>query len=105
VTHTISIGGGRVLVPCETYEQYLGGAAAAALLERDGQVFLMPLRGPVAGGSLLKQKNLRGDRVMAAADFLGNRGIEPFAGDRNYVVRWVTEAGALLIEGMGRRDA
>jgi hypothetical protein len=101
--HTVSVGGGRVLVPLETYERYLAGAMAAALLERDGQVFLLPLSGPVAGGSLLKQKNLRGDRVMPAGDFLGAHGIEAFDADRPYPVRWVTEAGALLIEGLGSR--
>jgi hypothetical protein len=100
MNHTVCVGRGRVLVPLETYERYLGGAAAGALLAREGQVFLMPLNGPVAGGALLKRKNLRGDRVMLASDFLNEHGIDPFATDREYVVRWITEAGALLIEGL-----
>jgi hypothetical protein len=100
MTHIVSIGGGCVRVPHETYELYLGGAASAALVDRDGQVLLLPLRGPVAGGMLLKQRNLRGDRVMLASDFLAGHGIDPFAADREFNVRWIAEAGALLIEGL-----
>ena len=101
MTHTVSIGAGRVLVPHNTYELYLGGAASAALIERDGQILLLPLRGPVAGGMLLKQRNLRGDRVMQATDFLSQLGIDPFAAEVEFKVCWVAESGALLIEDLG----
>jgi len=101
VKHTVSVGDGRVLVPHETYELYLGGASAAALIERDGQVLLLPLHGPVAGGMLLKQRNLRGDRVMLASDFLASRGLGPQAREREFGVHWLAQAGALLIEGLG----
>ena len=100
--HSVSIGGGRVLVPVETCELYLGGIASAALIQRDRQVYLLPLSGPVAGGMLLKQRNLRGDRVMLAPDFLASLGLDPFAPERQFTVRWVSEAGALLIEGLER---
>ena len=102
MTHTVTVGGGRVLVPVETYDLYLAGVASAALIERDGQIFLLPLLGPVAGGMLLKQRNLRGDRVILASDFLTERGLDPFAAESEFNVRWVAEAGALLIEGLAR---
>ena len=100
VTHTVTIGRGRVCVSRETCELYLPGVSSAALIERDGQVLLLPLRGPVAGGMLLKQRNLHGDRVMLAGDFLAERGLDPFAAEREFSVRWVSDAGALLIEGL-----
>jgi hypothetical protein len=100
VTHTVAIGAGRVLVPHDTYELYLHGVDSAALIEREGQILLLPLRGPVAGGMLLKQRNLRGDRVMLAPDFLAQLGIDPFAPERDFKVRWVAEAGALLIDDL-----
>ena len=100
MTHRVVVGAGRVLVPHETYALYLGGVDSAALIERDGQVLLLPLRGPVAGGMLLKQRNLRGDRVMVANDFLTQLGLDPFAAEREFEVRWVAEAGALLIDGL-----
>ncbi len=99
MSHSVAIGGGRVLVPHETYDLYFGGAGCAALLERDGQALLLPLHGPVAGGLLLKQRNLRGDRVMLASDFLAAHGCDTFAVERTFTVRWLAEAGALLIEG------
>ena len=95
----VSIGGGRVLVPHDTYALYFGGAACAALVEREGQTLLLPLQGPIAGGLLLKQRNLRGDRVMLASDFLAAHGVDAFAAERSFDVHWVAEAGALLIEG------
>ena len=100
MTHRVVVGAGRVLVPHETYALYLGGVDSAALIERDGQVLLLPLRGPVAGGMLLKQRNLRGDRVMVASDFLTQLGLDPFAPEIEFEVRWVADAGALLIDGL-----
>jgi hypothetical protein len=100
VTHSVFIGAGRVLVPRDTYALYLGGVDSAALIERDAQVLLLPLRGPVAGGMLLKQRNLRGDRVMLATDFLAQLGLDPFAAEAEFKVQWVAGAGALLIEGL-----
>jgi hypothetical protein len=105
MTHTVSIGAGRVLVPHDTYELYLRGVESAALIERDGQILLLPLRGPVAGGMLLKQRNLRGDRVMQATDFLAQLGLDPFAAEVEFKVRWVAEAGALLIEDLSANRA
>lgn len=100
MTHTVSISGGCLRMPSATYALYLGGVDSAALIKRDGEVLLLPLRGPVAGGLLLKQRNLRGDRVMLAHDFLAQCGLDPLGGEREFSVRWVAEAGALLIEGL-----
>ncbi len=103
--HRVSVGGGRVLVPHDTYALYLGGIDSAALIARDGQVLLLPLRGPVAGGMLLKQRNLRGDRVLLAPDFLASLGLDAFGAEAEFEVRWLSEAGALLIEGLGAPHA
>ena len=66
----VLIGDGRIVLPHATYALYMAGANSAALVERDGQAYLMPLSGPVAGGMLLKQRNRDGDRVLLAEDFL-----------------------------------
>ena len=101
MTHTVLIGDGRIVLPRATCGLYLAGAGSAALVERDGQAYLMPLGGPVAGGMLLKQRNREGDRVLMATDFLAARGLGRFSAEREYSVRWVAETGALLIEGLG----
>ena len=95
------IGDGRVRLPRAVCERHLPGASSAALLERDGEVYLVPLAGPGAGGMLLKQSNARGDRVLLACDFLAERGLGQFVADRTFDIRWVEDAGALLIEGLG----
>ena len=97
----VLIGDGRIVLPRATYDRYMAGAGSAALVERDGQVVLLPLSGPVAGGMLLKQRNLGGDRVLLATDFLAARGLGRFSAEREFTVRWLAEAGALLIEGLG----
>ena len=105
MTAVVRIGDGRIVLPRATYELYLAGAGSAALIERDGQAYVLPLSGPVAGGLLLKQRNAAGDRVMLATDFLDARGLGRFSAEREFQVRWVAEAGALLIEGLGPADA
>ncbi|WP_428420349.1 hypothetical protein [Methylibium sp.] len=100
MSHTVRVGNGRLVVPLETYECYLGAATSAALLERDGRVLLLPLSGPVAGGLLLKQRNLHGDRVLLAPEFLARCGHGELGTDREYAVRWASEDGALWIEGL-----
>ncbi len=99
--HRVRAGDGRVLIDRSTCALYLANAPAAALVERDGQVFLVPLSGPVAGGMLLKQRNAAGDRVLLATDFLAERGLGRFSAEHEFPVRWVAEAGGLLIEGLG----
>ncbi|MBY0467974.1 MAG: hypothetical protein K2Q07_03235 [Burkholderiaceae bacterium] len=101
MSHSVSIGDGRIVLPRTTCERYLAGAGSAALVERDAEVYLVPLTGPIAGGMLLKQRNLEGDRVLMATDFLSARGLGRFSAEREFSVRWVAEAGALLIEGLG----
>lgn len=93
----ILAGDGRIVVPIATYDLYMAAAESAALLDRDGGVWLLPLTGPVAGGLLLKRRNRQGDRVLVAEDFLAPRGLGRFAAERMFEVRWVAEAGALLI--------
>ena len=101
----VRIGDGRVLLPRAICDRHLAGASSAALLERDGEVYLVPLAGPSAGGLLLKQTNAHGDRALRAPDFLAERGLGQFVAERTFDVRWVDDAGALLIEGLGSPPA
>lgn len=105
MNHVATIGDGRIVLQQATCAFYLVGASSAALVERDGQAFLLPLNGPVAGGLLLKQCNRAGDCVLLAEEFLGARGLGRFSADRPFGLRWVDEAGGLLIEGLGQAAA
>ena len=96
----IQVGRGRISIPRETYLRYLDGVTSVAILAIDGAVHVVPLRGPVAGGRLLKQRNRHGDRVVEAGDFLAPYGIGPFDADRELPVEWNAAAGALRIDGL-----
>lgn len=100
LVHQARVGDGRVLLSRATFERYLQGAGSAALLERDGRVYLVPLSGPSAGGMLLKQRNAQGDRVLLAEEFLDARGLGRFSPEREFALRWVEDAGALWIEDL-----
>ena len=56
------------------YEQYFSDTKSAALFQRDEQICLIPLR-QEAGGLLIKLKNMKGDRVIDANEFLRGIGI------------------------------
>jgi hydrogenase maturation protease len=65
-------------------------AAVAAV--RDGELWLLPLRGPRSGGLLLKQRNPAGDRAVLVREVLDD--VIPAGERRAY---WDDENGALRI--------
>lgn len=68
-------------------------SSAAVALLREGQLWLLPLRGPQSGGLLLKQRNPAGDRSALIREVLEDRipvGIRPAV--------WDTDQGALRID-------
>jgi hydrogenase maturation protease len=68
-------------------------SSAAVALVREGQLWLLPLRGPQSGGLLLKQRTPAGDRSALIRDVLEDRipvGVRPAV--------WDGEQGALRIE-------
>jgi hydrogenase maturation protease len=67
-------------------------SSAAVALVRDGQLLLLPLRGPQSGGLLLKQRNPAGDRSVLVREVLADR--IP-VGSRTAV--WDDDQGALRI--------
>lgn len=97
---SLRIAGGSLYLDRSLCERYLRGVTSVAVLARDGQVLLLPLHGATAGGLLLKVRNARGDCVTHAPEFLRSLGIDEHAAERNVPVRWVTEMGGLVLEGL-----
>ncbi|RMD77318.1 MAG: hydrogenase maturation protease [Chloroflexi bacterium] len=54
---------GYLHMPAVLAERYFPSGVLVAFL-RDNEIWLAPLRGPAAGGLLLKQRNARGDRSV-----------------------------------------
>ena len=67
---------GSVYLTRETCERYFPGLESVILLRRDNNLVIMPVRHAAAGGHLLKRRNSAGDRVVNAADFFRQNGIE-----------------------------
>jgi hydrogenase maturation protease len=66
---------GRLHLSSAAYERYLQGCPAVALLVRDADWLLLPLRAG-AGGLQVKLRNARGDRVIEAQGFFRTQGRE-----------------------------
>lgn len=86
----------------ELCEQFLPVAQSVALLEREGKVLIVPLMPGSAGGLLLKQRNVRGDRVIHAQEFFREHGyLEDFV-QRSCALQWEAERAALVVKGLPR---
>jgi hypothetical protein len=67
---------GSVYLTRETCERYFAGLQSVILLRRDNDLVIMPVRHAAGGGYILKLRNSAGDRVVNAADFFRQNGIE-----------------------------
>ncbi|HEY8416264.1 MAG TPA: hypothetical protein VIK99_10900 [Thermaerobacter sp.] len=87
--------GGYLHLPAEAAGRFPAGTAI--VLVRRGELWLLPVSHPGAGGLLLKWRNARGDRSVLVHEFLPE-GTPP--GPRQAF--WDDEAGALRIPLAGR---
>ena len=91
----VEIVHGSIRIPLEVYDRFFDGRGGVLLMEREGQLCLIPVD-EVAGGLLVKQRNRRGDRVIHAAEFPRNHGID--SSERSVRVVWEPELGGLLLD-------
>ncbi len=99
-TLSIIVARGNLYLSREVCDACLPGIDAVALLERDGQVMIVPLIPESGGGLLLKIRNVRGDRVIHAQEFFREKGyLEDFE-QRVLPVQWDPELAALTIAAL-----
>ena len=72
---------------------------AVAAVIRDGDLVLIPLRGPRSGGLLLKQRNPAGDRSLLIREVIADRAISGVTG-----AFWDDATKSLRIPLQGRRE-
>lgn len=80
---------GYILLPAHVARQYFPNDVLVLMVKGD-ELWMLPTRGPVAGGLLLKQRNTAGDRSLLAAPYLP---AETEAG--RWLAFWDERAGAL----------
>ena len=98
-TYQISIARGNIYLPLEVCDVYFQGIENVALLAHEAGLLIIPLMQNAAGGSLLKVKNLRGDRVVHAQEFWRQHGYNEEFEERIFPVRWESKRAALLVSG------
>jgi hypothetical protein len=101
----IRLARGSIYLDSALCAAYFSDTAALAAIVRDGHAYLLPLRGPAAGGLLLKVRNACGDRVVHADEFLLTLGIASNAPERWVGVRWDPDMAGLLLEELVPTDA
>jgi hypothetical protein len=94
----IRLSRGSLYLDRDLCAAYFSQTSALAAVVRDGHAYLLPLRGPAAGGLLLKVRNARGDRVVHADEFLLALGIPSNAPERWVGVRWIPDMAGLVLE-------
>lgn len=62
-------------------------------LRKKGRLYLLPTRGAAAGGMILKQRNLSGDRSLLVSEIFG---FHPPSG--RFVARWDQQLGGLEVQ-------
>jgi hypothetical protein len=98
---SIRIRDGSIYLDAALYEAHFSGLEALAVLRRDERLLLVPLQRGGPGGSLLKIRNARGDRVVHAREQLRALGIEDFE-SHELAVQWDAELAALAMVAPGQ---
>ena len=95
MTAAVRVKGGSLYLGRDVCERYFAGLEAVILLQRDGDLLILPVRNAAAGGYLLKVRNAAGDRVVQAADFFRAQGV---ADDRELRLEavWSSDQGGLV---------
>jgi hydrogenase maturation protease len=93
----VTLRRGAVYLPADLAERYFAGIEGVILLWRDGHVVVMPVRHLAGGGYLLKQRNRQGDRVIHAADFFADHGLDGQS-ERHVPAVWRQNLAGLELE-------
>ena len=91
---TIVLRRGSLDLSAQTSARYFSGLASVILLRRCDDLWIMPVRHAAGGGYLLKIRNAAGDRVVNAADFFRQHGVNEEE-ERVLGVAWCSELAGL----------
>ena len=88
----LNIQSGSIYLMAEDYQAYFKGHEAVIVLIRDQALHIMPVQQMTAGGYLLKMRNAKGDRVVAAPDVF-EHGLAEWTAT-NLEATWSSDLGA-----------
>jgi hypothetical protein len=87
---------GAVHIDRDTYERLFAPLTGLVLLREGSTLLVLPVRLAGAGGYLVKVRNAAGDRVVDAADFWRENGIDDGA-ELELEGTWDDARGALVV--------
>jgi len=99
----VELRGGRLYVPLPTYVRALAEFPSVALLVREGDWWLVPLKAG-AGGLQLKQRTARGDRVVEAQEFFRAQGLDDAREPESLNLEFDAARGAYRLARTARRS-
>lgn len=67
---------GRLYVTRAAYDAFLAPSTTVVLLRQGADLLGLPVQNAASGGYVLKIRNAAGDRVVSAADFFRDQGVE-----------------------------
>ena len=94
---TLRIRNGSLYLDLELYQCYFKDLESVILLRQSEKVLILPVMHPGGGGTLIKIRNARGDRVIHAQEFFRDHGLDEFV-DQILPAQWNAEMAALEIE-------
>lgn len=93
----IRIHKGSLYVDASISQRYFQNLQHIALIKRDNQILILPIRHEGGGGLLLKIRNSHGDRVIHAQEFLRGHGLEDLV-DYRIPVSWDNTTCGLVFD-------
>ena len=88
------IKNGNLYIDHALYDTHLSPADSVVLLLKECTYYILPVQ-QTAGGLLMKVRNIRGDRVIHAQEFLQGNGIDDNC-EIAINVQWDAQAAALI---------
>jgi hypothetical protein len=104
VSCAITLKRGSLCFTRDDHQRFLAGVDSVVLLREGDALVILPVTQIEAGGLLLKQRNLQGDRVAHAAGFLRDNGLDD-DGERVVTAEWSAERAGLLVAGLFSQKA
>lgn len=100
---SLRLRNGSLHIDATTFAQHLGDRESVALLRRETDLFVVPLRDSNFGGYLCKRRTAAGDRVIHAADFFREHGYDD-GPERTFAADWRADVAAFVIPGFFTSD-
>ncbi len=98
--YSAGVAGAHLYLSREACEHHLPGVESVALLRRGDWLMIVPLTRASGGGLLLKLRNARGDRVIAAHEFFRTNGFAEDPTLRRVAMAWDSDSAALALSGI-----